>query len=246
MVALPWSRGERLTLIMEDLSVRRVVAPVRQQVYEQLKRAIIEHRFEVHQRLTERELTRLTGVSRPTVREALQQLMSEGLVATIPGKGWIVASLTQEEVADLYAVRAVMEGLAARRFAERATMAQIESLKAAFADIESTLVAGRDIADMMNAKDRFYEVLFAGAQSETITSQLGVLHARISMMRARSLGWPERPAQSVAELRRLVECLIARDADGAERASATHVRNAAAAVLSRPGKAPPVARAELG
>ncbi len=211
-----------------DLRVERVTAPVRQQVYLQLKRAITEGRFAEGQRLIERELTEMAGVSRPTIREALQQLVADRLVTTMAGKGWVVASMTVEEHRDLYEVRALLEGLAARRFIERAEPADVAELRDAFREIDASLGTDRDIGRMMECKDAFYQVLFRGARSETITSQITSLHSRINLARARSLLTPGRPEQSVREIRRIVKLIVARDADGAEQACIEHVRMAAA------------------
>lgn len=215
-----------------NMLVQRVVAPVRQQVYEQIQRAIVTRRFEVGQRLTERELTQMTGVSRPTLREALQQLVAEGLVSTIPGKGWVVASLSREEAEDLYDVRAILEGLAVRRFAERATDAEVAELQEALRGIEATLGTGRDVTEMVAAKDRFYAVLFAGAHSDTVISLITALHARIAVMRARSLGAAGRPEQTIEEIGKIVRPIVARDAATAEAECVAHVRRAAATVFA--------------
>ena len=214
-----------------ELRVQRVAAPVRQQVYEQLKRAIVGNHFDVGQRLTERELTELLGVSRPTIREALQQLVAEDLVTMVPGKGWVVASLSPEQARDLYDVRALLEGLAARRFVERATPQDFAALKAAMRNIEATLSSSADVTDRVHAKDVFYDVLFRGARSDSIVTLITTLHARISALRARSLMQPGRTEQTIRELRGIVKCILAKDADAAERASAEHVRMAALALF---------------
>lgn len=218
-----------------NMRVQRVVAPVRQQVYEQLKQAIVQGRFEGGRRLTERELTELLGVSRPTIREALQQLVAEGLVQTIAGKGWVVATLTDEEATDLYEVRALLEGLAARRFAERATDEEIAELKEAFAGIERALSKRKaDVEEMLESKSRFYAVLFAGAHTETVVPLITALHLRINVMRARTLTAPGRPAETIKEIRKVVQRIAARDGEGAERECAHHVRMAAKTIFARP------------
>jgi DNA-binding GntR family transcriptional regulator len=221
-----------MTMADTGMLVQRVVAPVRRQVYEQFRRAIVDGRFEDGQRLTERQLAEMTGVSRPTIREALQQLVAEGLVTTIPGKGWVVASLTREEARDLYAVRAILEGLAARRFAERATDDEVADLLKSCTLIEATLGTGRDVTEMMEAKSGFYAVLFAGAHSEIVVSLLTALHARISFMRARTLAQPGRPEETIAEIRRIADFIAARDAAGAEAESTAHVRSAATRIFA--------------
>jgi DNA-binding GntR family transcriptional regulator len=67
-----------------SLGVQRVAAPLREQVLDLLRQAIVEHRLKPGQRLIERELVEQIGVSRTTIREVLRQLAAEGLVATIP------------------------------------------------------------------------------------------------------------------------------------------------------------------
>src|SRR6478735_9922967 len=105
----------------DSLRVGRVAAPLREQVLDVLRQAILDFRLKPGQRLIERELIEQTGVSRTTIREVLRQLAAEGLVTTIPQKGTVVASPSVERAAELYEVRAVLEGMAARQFAERAT-----------------------------------------------------------------------------------------------------------------------------
>src|SRR5215211_4832188 len=95
-----------------SVQVNRVAAPVREQVFDQLRQAIVEMRLKPEQRLVERELIQQTGVSRTTIREVLRQLAAEGLVTTIPHKGTVVAAPSVERAAELYEVRAVLEGAA--------------------------------------------------------------------------------------------------------------------------------------
>jgi DNA-binding GntR family transcriptional regulator len=209
-----------------SMKVIRVVAPIRQQVADQIREAIVQTRFQPGQRLVERDLAELTGVSRPTVREALQQLAAEGLVSTVPGRGWAVTTLGASEVEDLYAVRAVIEGLAGRRFVERASHDQYVALEDAFAAVDATFTAGTSMQSMLAAKDAFYQILFEGAASETVTTIIGGLHARVSVLRARSLSYPGRPAESLSEMRQILDGVLARDGDAVARACQAHIDRA--------------------
>src|SRR5689334_11154291 len=102
------------------LAIARHAAPLRLKVEDELRQAIIDGRLAPGERLTERRLTEMTGVSRTLIREALRQLESQGLVSLIPNKGPVVRELTAAEGRDLYAIRAVLEGLAARFFVQNA------------------------------------------------------------------------------------------------------------------------------
>jgi DNA-binding GntR family transcriptional regulator len=108
-------------------AVRREAAPLRSQVVDLLRRAIVGAEFAPGERLTERVLCERFAVSRTVVREALRQLESEGLVTTVPQRGPVVAVLSAADAASLYEVRALLEALAGRAFAERATPRQREA-----------------------------------------------------------------------------------------------------------------------
>ena len=94
---------------------------LREKTVERLREALLNQFFAPGDRLIERELCELTGVSRTSVREALRLLESEGLIETIPNRGPIVASLSAEDAQYIYEVREALEGLAGRLFAERAS-----------------------------------------------------------------------------------------------------------------------------
>ena len=214
-----------------SVPVERVAAPLRDQVLDGLRQAIVEQRLPPGQRLIERELVEQIGVSRTTIREVLRQLTAEGLVTTIPQKGAVVAAPSPEEAADLYEVRAALEGLAARKFVERASDDQVRALRAAFVEVERVTHDGGDIRSMLQAKDRFYDVLLDGAGNGAISGILGRLQARVSLLRATSLSQAGRPARSVAEIGTLVAAIEARDADAAVQAAATHLEHAASTGL---------------
>ena len=213
---------------------RRLAAPLRQQVLDALRQAIIEGRLAPGARLTERELTAMMRVSRTVIREALRQLESAGLIAIIPHKGPVVRALTLPEAKDLYQIRAVLEGLAGRLFAEHADAAQLKRLAEAL-EVVVKAYAGGDAQRVLETKNRFYEVLFEGAGSETLSSMLGALHARIWRWRALGLSHPERSVQrskeSIRNLRAALSAIRKRDPDEAERITREEANRAAAEVM---------------
>ena len=225
-IGIGGSEDDRLSL-----GVQRVAAPLREQVLDLLRQAIVEHRLKPGQRLIERELVEQIGVSRTTIREVLRQLAAEGLVATIPQRGAVVAIPTAEEAAELYEVRAALESLAARRFVEHASESQVKALRTAFGEVERVMSAGDD-ADtraMIQAKDLFYVILLKGSGNRSIHSILSGLTARVSVLRATSMAQPGRALQSLEEIRAIVEAVERGDAEAAARASAHHVEMAAKA-----------------
>ncbi len=201
-----------------SFAISHVAAPVREQVEARLRQAIVAGHFLPGERLIERELCTLLGVSRTSLREALRQLESDGLVTNIPHKGVVVAIMTRAEAEEIYQVRAVVEGLAGRLCAEHLTDVLEEALKTAMERIESAHQAG-DLVALVAAKEQFYQVLLSGCGNRTAGIVLQSLHDRIASLRALTLTQPGRAEASVAEMRRILEAILAQDGQAACRAS---------------------------
>jgi GntR family transcriptional regulator, trigonelline degradation regulator len=208
--------------------VERTPALIRSQVLENLRQAILTRRLAPGQRLIERELVELTGVSRTSVREALRELAAEGLVTAIPNKGTVVTSVSAEEARQLYQVRSALEALAGRLFVEHASAAQRKALVRALERVDRLAAKGSPV---LAAKDAFYDVLFEGGGNDALRSVVGTLHARVSVLRSLSLSVPGRPEHSVKELHAIVDAIVAGDADAAAAACARHVEEACRAAL---------------
>ena len=212
-------------------------APIREQVASILRDAIVEMRLEPGQVLVERELCEMTQASRPSVREALRQLEAEGLVESQNGKGTVVAVASPELAEHVYQVRAELEGLAAEMFAKHGSEEELAELIAAFERVREAARAGSPdaIVDVMQAKNRLYDILFQGAGNPILTQMVGILHRRVTQLRALTLAQPDRPAQSVEEINAVIEAIKRRDAAVARDAATFHVHQAARIVLGALG-----------
>lgn len=224
--------GQRMN--KASFSLERVAAPLRQQVLDELRRAIIDGEIAPGSRLIERDLCTRMGVSRTVVREVLRQLESEGLVGMIPNRGPVVRALSIDEARELYAIRGVLEGLAARIFVDQANDSQIERLLGTVEAIEADYRTD-DAKRVISAKNRFYAVLFEASQGEVLAAMIASLHARISRWRSLGLTHPERSPhrslQSVAALKELAQAIACRDAGRAEILARAEADNAAAEVF---------------
>lgn len=208
-------------------SIGRVSAPLREQVLNALRQAILTFQLEPGQRLIERELIESTGVSRTTIREALRELEAEGLVTSLPQRGVIVAAPSVKEAEELYEIRTALESLMTVRFAENATEELIGQLQEALKGIEIVVESDGDALANLNAKDMFYDILGEGAGNQALRATLAQVQAQVSLLRATSLkSSPERPRQALEELREIVTAIVARDKRAAEKASRVHLKNA--------------------
>lgn len=216
------------------LEIVKHAAPLRQQVESALRQAIIDGQYLPGQRLTERELTISMGVSRTLLREAFRQLESEGLITVIPNRGPIVRELGVDEIQELYAIRAVLEGLAARTFAEKAGKKNVQLLGQAAADAIAAYKAG-DPAGALEGKNRFYDILVDGAGSQSLSSMLATLHTRIRQWRAIGMTHPQRsPGRSqeaAAGMQAIWAAIQKRDAAAAESATRDEARRGAAELM---------------
>ncbi len=199
--------------------------PTRELVLEKLRGAILSGRFQPGQRLVERELVALLGVSRTPIREALRKLELEGLVTTVPYKGPVVALPTVEDAQELYEVRAALEGQATALLAARARPEDVDCLEAHVREAEAAVWAG-DVRAVLAANNAFHDELAARCGNSLLQSLIGNLRNRIILLRVESLSAPGRPPRSVAEHRDIVERVRAQDPDGARRCMEVHILRA--------------------
>ena len=211
--------------------VDRVAAPLREQVISALRAAIMDFQLRPGQRLVERELIEQLGVSRTTVREALRELTSEGLVTVVPQRGAVVSAPSLAEAEDLYEVRAVLESVLVERFVERATDEQLQRIHTAVDYFAETTAGTEDIRTVLDAKDKLYEVLIEGAASPALKNIIEGIQARVRLLRATSMSEPGRAEEAAAELRLVVAAAERREPAEAARLCAEHVRNAAETAL---------------
>lgn len=212
--------------------VGRVAAPLREQVIAALRQAILDFQLTPGQRLVERELIERLGVSRTTVREAIRELASEGLVTVVPQRGAIVSVPSLDDATDLYEVRAALESLIVQRFVERATPDQVARIAATIDDFEKVAESGAEVRSILAAKNQFYAVLIEGARSDALQQLLESIQARVQVLRATSLSEAGRAHEVVLELRAITDAIQRGDAPAASRLTAEHIRTAARTALA--------------
>jgi DNA-binding GntR family transcriptional regulator len=166
------------------------------QVVAKLRRSITEGLFRPGDRLVERALVEMFQVSRSSIREALRQLEAERLIEIIPNAGPIVRSVGPDEAAELYDLRAVVEGLCASYFAERGTDEEVVRLEAAALACETALQNG-DAAAIIATKNAYYDAFVAGSHSGTIGDYVLQLNARMAFLWSSSLQRPGRADQGI-------------------------------------------------
>jgi DNA-binding GntR family transcriptional regulator len=200
-----------------------------------LRRAILEFRYSPGQRLVERDLMEDLGVSRTTVREALGELRSEGLVTLTPHRGASVAVPTSQEATDLYEIRFRLEPLIVERFVERASDDHVARLRSASQRFADGVGEGVGTHELLGRRDAIFAVLMEGADSPVLRQVVESIQARLNILRATSMNDPSRVRASVSEWQDLAETTARRDASRATRIYTSHLRKAADIALASLG-----------
>jgi DNA-binding GntR family transcriptional regulator len=221
-----------------SLGQRRVQrhAPIREQVAAIIRDAIVNMELLPGQVLIERELCEMTSASRPSVREALRQLESEGLLESRTGRGTVVAAPTRHQATQLYEVRAELEGMAAALFTKRADADARRAFLEAFVEVEgaaTTTPGGAASAGtaMLAAKVELYQIMVDGADNEILRELVGGLLRRVTQLRALTMSTEGRMEKSLEEIRAIVNAVVEGDADRAREAAIHHVEQAAQTAL---------------
>jgi DNA-binding GntR family transcriptional regulator len=213
------------------LRVVRPHAPVPQLAAESLRDAILSGRLGPGERLIEATLAKSLGISRPSLREAISQLVAEKLVTITPNRGATVAVVDWDEASEIYDVRALLEGEAGYRFAESATKADIEKMQRALRKFARACARG-ELRKLVFSTGEFYEVMLYGCGNQVIYDLLKGLNARVALLRATSMSRAGRRQESLKEMAGILEAIEQGDPEAVRDRCIHHVRKAAEAARS--------------
>ena len=192
---------------------------------ELIRKAIVDGRLDPGSRLKEEELARELGISRTPVREALLVLQAEGLIESTPNRGATVRSYDAADLDDLYQLRALLEGFAARLAAARITAEEVDRLRDSCERFVA-LRADDDVTELVQENVRFHDVILSAAGSQRLAQMVrGVIQLPLVY---RSYVWysPDQKLISEHYHRQLTAALAARDAERAELVMKEHVLEA--------------------
>ncbi|MFJ5675517.1 GntR family transcriptional regulator [Streptomyces sp. NPDC093097] len=196
--------------------------PAAERVYNHLKDALLERRYEGGMLLTEGELADAVGVSRTPVREALLRLEVEGLIKLYPKKGALVLPVSAQEIADVVETRLLVEKHAAAK-AVPAGEGLINELTQALETMREQAAAG-DLAAVSVADRAFHAAIVRSAGNQILDRLYEQLRDRqLRMGVAVMHSHPDRIAKNIAEHTEILQALRAGDADAATEAVQRHV-----------------------
>jgi DNA-binding GntR family transcriptional regulator len=198
--------------------------PVRERAYEHLKASILAGRFTPGERLAEEHLAKELGISRTPIREALHKLESEGLIKPLATRGFVASQDSQEDVEELFEIRAVLEGYALRVICARITDAVLAQLEETVEKGEEAL-RRHDLDEIFRWNTRFHDTLH-----DLITDKRRLYHQMVTMRqyvlryRKNTLQYPDGGARTVDGHRKILLALRLRDPDLCERVMREHIQ----------------------
>lgn len=192
-------------------------------VYKSLLDGIREGRLAAGDRLLEEEIAHSIGVSRTPVREAIAKLQARRLIETVPGRGIFIARLDTRQVMELYAMREVLEGAAARFAAQHALPAEIAIMKGLADEFDA---AKGDTARLARVNTQFHRVIYEAARNRYMHEALDNLGEALSLLQNTTFSLADRHAPASEEHRAILDAIEKRDAEQAEALSRAHIREA--------------------
>ena len=198
---------------------------LRDKAYALIKNRILERQFQPGQRIREDLVANEISMSRTPVREAINQLATEGLIVNVPRKGLFCASVSAEEFLDFLRVREALEMLAVRDCVQRITDTEVEGLAVILDDYETALASG-DLRGASELDTRFHKTIAEYSRNRKLIRFISEIEDFMRLARSK-----ERPdlsaadkARSMAQHRLILTCIRERDEDAAAAAIRDNIR----------------------
>lgn len=217
---------------MKEYSVFDDQYSLRGRVYNILRENVLCGKYKPGENLIEMRLAEELHVSRTPVREAIRQLELEGLVESIPNKGVVVKGISQKDMEDIYRIRLVLEGLAARWAIEQITDEKINELREVY-ELMEFYTMKNDIDQIAKLNTRFHEIIFSATESNILQNILKDFQFYVKWARHESLSAPGRKEEALKEHHDILKAFEARDAERAVEYLTIHVKNSSKNVLNK-------------
>ncbi|MEL6292431.1 MAG: GntR family transcriptional regulator [Pseudomonadota bacterium] len=199
-------------------------------IFEVVQSEILEGLLQPGDRVKEASLAQRFGLSRTPVREALRRLETRGLLIHEPHRGMVVAKLDASAVGELYAMRGLLDGAAARLAAQHASAVEIAAMEL---QVERDAGLVSDPARLAHANRAFHAAILRAAHNRFLMKASDTLAEALALLGPTTLAMPDRAEQSIVEHRAIVSAIKARSADAAEAAARAHIEASFGARLAQ-------------
>lgn len=210
-----------------DLSTNR---PLREVVYDSLRRTIISGKIPVGERIIEKEYAERLNISRTPVREALGRLEAEELVEYIPRVGVIVKRITVEDVIEIYKIRQYLEVLAAVNAMENITEEEIKDIEDLL-DLTEEKNREGDIEEVIRLFGIFNLKIYEASKMKRLTGMISKLNEYLQRFRDISISDETRREKALIEHRRILKDIVEKNKEDMEKTIKCHLEDSLEVVL---------------
>jgi DNA-binding GntR family transcriptional regulator len=190
--------------------------------YKMLLDAIRDQKFKPGERVREDDVSKMLGISRTPVRQALHKLQTRGLLRQAPGRGLLVAELDRQRVVELYAMRELLEGAAARLAAQHAGPSDIAAMRRVLHEFRKAAPEARSLARINRL---FHATIHEAAHNRYLSQSLDDFSDTLALLRGTTFTLKGRWKGELAENIQLVDAIERRDAEAAEEAARQNMRS---------------------
>jgi DNA-binding GntR family transcriptional regulator len=191
-------------------------------VYQYMRDAIRNGHFRQGDRIRENDIANALGVSRTPVREALRRLQTRGLLDFHAGRGLGVVELSRTQVLELYSMRELLEGAAARLAAQHATPSEVTYMLHLLDEFR----AAKDPNRMATINRLFHRTICDAAHNRYMVQSLNDLNEALALLRGTTFSLEGRRETADIEHRAILDAIARGDPDAAEKAARAHIRKA--------------------
>lgn len=208
--------------------------------YRELRHAILSGRLAPGSHVSVRPLCEEFGLSATPVKAALTSLEREGFLVLHPHRGFFVPEVNREDMRELYELREVLDGIAARRVAALPARTELVARLTGLVEAQTAAVAQRDLAGYGDLDVLFHQEILEAAGNRRLRHVAENMIGQLRLGRATSSRVPGRPSAALTEHGEIVAAIAAGQEQQAERLARRHVRKSANALdryLNRGGRA---------
>lgn len=208
------------------------IRPIRDIVYDHLREALIDGIIKPGERIVERTYAEKFNVSRTPIREVLRKLEMEGFVEYIPRRGIVAKGLNEVEIEEIYAIRISLERLALSMAVTKINRVQLSKVKKVH---DRTVMANEinDVETVVTQMRKFDDLLFEAANMPRLQKMIAGLQESLRSYRKINLSGDNRRHLAIAEHGEILQAVINKDVDLAEKLVVEHIERARNSLLGR-------------
>ena len=215
-----------------DLSQNR---PIKDVVYESIRKTLIEHKVPVGERFIEKEYSDRLNISITPVRESLKQLEVEGLVKYVPRLGVVVNRITREDVIEIYKIRSSLELLVATEAMKHITQSDVDRITKLLDDTQKESLEN-NIDEVVKLFSEFNSQLYNLSKMKILPNMISNLNNYLHRFRTISIEDPVRRERAILEHRQIIKSIVERDRDLSEMIIKKHLYDSLDVVLQEINK----------